>query len=133
MDKLEIQNTKAGAIPPDDAEVAIDISTIKEKFDAFYTYKDPLNKAHYTHGKMVDKDITTNHKKILRSILFIVLDDLKKDGEDTMRHFTYEKAINAINELVDIFDIHESNVQDNKRVVSKLLGYIISLHLMHYT
>jgi len=102
-------------------------------FDAYYEETDPLNKNAYNQGKFIDKDVTTNYKRLLKAIMYIVLDDLSTHAspEDESLNNVHLKVVTAINSLLDVFDTREPTVKDNKRLVAKLMGYILSLHNIH--
>ena len=133
MDKLKITDSADNTIKPADDMYTVTLDGIAKRFEDFYNHEDPLNAPHYKHGTLVDKDVSTSHKRKLKSILFLVLDDIKVSNPDSDLNRVYERTLSAINELVDIFETHETTLHDNKRMVSKLIGYILSLHLMHYS
>jgi len=109
------------------------LKAVESIFDAYYDETDPLNKNAYNQGKFIDKDITTNYKRLLKSIMYIIIDDLSTHAppEEQSLNKVHLKLITAINALLDVFDTKEPTVKDNKRLVAKLMGYILSLHKIH--
>ena len=91
----------------------------------------PEFKHSWKHGSLIGKDVVSSHKKILENVIYLILDDIKEHGED-LKHanYIYEQATSAIRNMVSIFSTSGMDVNDSKRIVIKILGYIFSLHLM---
>lgn len=131
MDKLDIKETPSMIPQPVPPVSDIDISVVEDMYNKFYEINDELNKPAYIQGKLLEKDKTAGHIRVLKNIIHLTLDDLKTGSDTPEAIKMYEKVTNAILQLIDLIDTGPSNVKDNKRMVAKLFGYIFSLHNLH--
>ena len=98
-------------------------------YDKYYAEQDPVNESHYRHGKMIDKEITGNHITVIKSLLFMLIDDIKTDIPEQSMHI--EKVCKSIISCVELLPEGSTNVTLNKRIAAKLLGYTLELHKLH--
>ena len=109
----------------------INLSVIEDMYNKFYEINDELNKPAFAQGKLLEKDKTSGHIRVLKHIIYLTLDDLKSVTDEPESVKLYEKVIGAILQLLELLEIGAPNVKDNKRLVAKLFGYIFSLHNLH--
>lgn len=138
MKSLNATEVPASSIPPVSPPPLIDISTVESIYDLYYRDIDEVNSSAFNQGKLIKKDITTDHTRILKSIVFLILDDIKTTPVDTVSESQadensryYDKITAAILSLLDLLDSKNPSVKHNKRIVAKLFGYLFSLHNIH--
>tara|TARA_R110001606_G_scaffold114146_1_gene241496 strand:+ start:117 stop:539 length:423 start_codon:yes stop_codon:yes gene_type:complete len=138
MKSLNATEHPASSIQPIPPPTLVDISTVESIYNKYYQDIDEVNSSAFNQGKLIKKDITTDHTRILKSIVFLILDDIKttpvdniseSQAEENSRY--YDKITAAILSLLDLLDSKNPNVKHNKRVVAKLFGYLFSLHNIH--
>ena len=138
MKSLDATEYPASSIQPIPSQPLVDISTVESIYNKYYQEIDEVNSSAFNQGKLIKKDITTDHTRILKSIVFLILDDIKttpvdniseSQAEENSRY--YDKITAAILSLLDLLDSKNPNVKHNKRVVAKLFGYLFSLHNIH--
>ena len=78
---------------------------------------------------MIDKEITGNHITVIKSLLFMLIDDIKTDIPEQSMHI--EKVCKSIISCVELLPEGSTNVTLNKRIAAKLLGYTLELHKLH--
>lgn len=131
MDKLEIDEVASGIPQPKSPHMDVNINDVEKIVTTFVSQQSPDFKHAWKHGSLIGKDVVSSHKKILENVMYLILDDIKEHGEDLQHaNYIYEQTIAAIRNMVDIFSTTGMDVNDSKRVVIKILGYIFSLHLM---
>ena len=113
-------------VPPDQLP---SVRNVIDLYDSYFNKVDVLNESNYKYGKMLDKDITANHSEILKTIIFIMFDDLKEQYPDDVA--TIESIAKATISCVNISPTGKKNANINKQLVAKLLGYILELHKLH--
>lgn len=117
--------TPPAASPP----AGEDLSTIIETFNRYYANQDPVNNDHYKHGKMVDKEVTSNHVEILKTLIYMLIDDIKSElPEQSMQ---VEKISKSVISCIEILPETSKNVTLNRRIAAKLVGYTLELHKLH--
>ena len=131
MDKLKIDEVPSGIPQPTSPHIDVSTSDVEKIMAAFVSQQPPDFKHAWRHGSLIGKDVVSSHKKILENVMYLILDDIKEHGEDLQHaNYIYEQTTSAIRNMVDIFSTTGMDVNDSKRVVIKVLGYIFSLHLM---
>lgn len=131
MDKLNIEEVKSGIAQPTSPHIEITMDEIRQMVDLYVKNSSPEFKHSWKHGSLIGKDVVSSHKKILENIMYLVLDDIKEHGRDLQHaNYIYEQTTSAIRNMVSIFSTSGMDVNDSKRMVIKILGYIFSLHLM---
>lgn len=115
---------------PADMEMRIDIKHAYKIIDQHYKHVDAINNKNYKYGKIVDKNITDDHKAVLKSIIFMLVDDIKT-YDDEVSTTDVEKKCRLLIDMVDLLPDMRKNTAVNKQLLAKTLGYFIKLHEMH--
>ena len=131
MDKLDIQETSSNIPQPKSAFVDVSLQDVQRVLDNYVSQQSSDYRQAWKHGSMIGKDVVSSHKKVMENLLYLILDDIKEHGEiKEHANYIYEQAIAGINNMVNIFTTTGMDINDSKRLVTKLLGYIFSLHNM---
>lgn len=131
MDKLDIKEVPSGVPQPHSAFVDVTLEDVQRVVENYVSQQTVDFRQAWNHGSMIGKDVVSSHKKVMENVLYLILDDIKEHGE-TKGHanYIYEQAVAGINNMINIFTTTGMDVNDSKRLVTKLLGYIFSLHNM---
>ena len=125
--KLKNSNSLTpGPIPPATGE---DLSKVIDLFDSYYKNTDPINEDHYKHGKMIDKEVTADHVEVLKTLIYMLIDDIK--SEQPGQAMQIEKVCRSVVSCIDLLPEISKNVAINRRIASKLIGYALELHKLH--
>jgi len=113
---------------PVSKSVTVDLKDAIKTFDNYYAHEDKLNEPHYSYGKMVEKEATHNHHDILKTVIYMLADDINNHTDIAL---PVDKLTKALIAIVDSLPPTSRNIEHNKRIVSKLIGYFLTLHAMH--
>jgi len=122
-------NKNSQTPPPEPPAPGEDLSIVLETFNRYYATQDPINNNHFKHGKMVDKEVTSNHVEILKTLIYMLIDDIKSELPD--QAMQVEKINKSVISCIDLLPETSKNVTLNSRIVAKLVGYTLELHKMH--
>jgi hypothetical protein len=126
---MEIADSHSLTPQPVSRSITVDLREVIQTFDNYYAQEDKLNEPHYSYGKMVEKEATHNHTDILKTVIYMLADDIKSNYADTSA--PVDRLTKALTAIVDSLPPTSRNIEHNKRLVSKLIGYFLTLHGMH--
>lgn len=131
MDKLNIQDSGSSLTP--DPVPNPEIPNIDQICEAMNRYMNNTDfSKEWSYGKMFGKDAVFAPRKVIEDVTNIVLDDMKDNAgyNDVMSASNRQKVSQAINMLLSTYQSPAINLEDSKKITTKLLGYFLSLHVL---
>jgi hypothetical protein len=127
---MKLKTSNNSQTPPPVGQSPIEnIASVLPLYDKYFANQDPVNEPHYKHGKMIDKEITSEHISILKTLVYMLVDDIKSEGAGSPEQV--EQVCQCIVGLIDLLPESPKNVSLNKRIAAKLIGYSLELHKLH--
>lgn len=126
---MKMVETGSQTPPPVENNQPVSINEVYRMMDLYYEEVDVVNKVNYDYGKLLDKDVVTSQRDVLRDLVYVIIEDIKAEpGVNTSQINIICESIITIIKLLPTLP---QTSQRNKKLLSKMIGYFIELHKRH--